>query len=438
MTTSLPPDVRALVVGFAAEALADLPDNEVPASLAAVRRFIKQRRARQGAAPLAAAVENDPVFRSHVAEKMRQAHQDLVAAITSAEGPPPAAPPEEVAAVAYILRPPNWEHIVDEAVDACATSAAVARAEEADKTIERLEAQLETLRRNAQSDIDHLRDQLAATRVEIEDTRRKLRSSGERVRRAEVAEQAATDRAHAAEEAARTSAREADAEARRIRGRIAELEEALAAARRGGKQARSVDDARLRVLLDGMMSAANGIRRELALPPGVVRPADLGREGSDGELDYDPFAGIEARGRADDDPTLIDEILTVPGVHVIVDGYNVTKRGYGSLTLHAQRARLLSGLSALAGRVPELEMTVVFDATAVVARPVGVATPRGVRVVFSKAGQLADEEIVRLVRKEPPGRPIAVITSDREVADLCTASGARHFPSAALLARLER
>ncbi len=80
----------------------------------------------------------------------------------------------------------------------------------------------------------------------------------------------------------------------------------------------------------------------------------------------------------------------------------------------------------------------MFDATAVTARPVGVTAPRGVRVVFSRSGQLADEEIIRLVRAEPAGRPMVVVTSDREVADTSRLSGARPIPSAALIARLER
>jgi predicted RNA-binding protein with PIN domain len=431
----LPPDVRTLVVGFAAQALADLPEAETPASLLAVRRFTPQRRARQGATPLAAAVENDETFRSRVAERLRLAHPDLVAAISSARRPPAAAPPEEVAAVAFVLRTPNWEDLVGEAVDSCAASAALARAEESDKTIARLEAQVESLRRGTQSDVDHVRDQLAGARAELEDTRRKLRVSGERVRRAEAAAQEADDRAQAAEEAVQAARRDADAETRRLRSRIAELEGALAAARRGGRQARSLDDARLKMLLDTMMAAANGLREELRLPSTLRRPADFGREGGP---ELDPFSGLEARGREEDDPAILDEVLTIPGVHLIVDGYNVTKRGYGSLTLQDQRSRLLAGLGALSGRAPESEITVVFDAMAVTARPVGVANPRGVRVVFSQPGQLADDEIVRLVGAEPTGRPVAVVTSDREVAELCAASGAKPIPSAALLSRLDR
>ena len=435
MSKLLPAGVRTLVVGFAADALADLPDADVPASLVAIKRFTPARRARQGATPLAAAMEHDAVFRGHVAERVRRGNPELVAAMSSVDGPPAAAPPEQTAALAYVLRLPGWEDLVDAAVDESTEAASSARVEEADRAVARLSEQLETVRRTAQADADHLRDQLSVARLEIEEARRKLRSSGDRVRRAEVAAQAAGEQARQAREEALATSREADNNARRLKHRIAEVEQALANAKRVSREARSVDDARLRVLIDTLMAAANGVRRELDLPVTVVRPADLG---GDGEPRFDPFSSVGGRGRPDDDPGTIDEVLAVPGVHLIVDGYNVTKRGYGTLTLHAQRARLLAGLGALAGRAQESEITVVFDATAVVARPVGVTAPRGVRVVFSRPGEIADDEIVRMVRAEPPGRPIAVVTSDREVSELCAAAGAKPVPSAALLARLER
>lgn len=435
MIKPLPAGVRALVVGFAADALADLPDADVPASLVAVKRFTPARRARQGATPLAAAIDNDAVFRGHVADRLRSSHPDLVAAITSTTGPPAAAPPEQVAALAYVLRVPGWSELVGAAVDESVEAASSARVEEADRAVARLSEQLDTVRRTAQSDVDQVRDQLSTVRLELEEARRKLRSSGERVRRAEAAAQDADEQAQLAREETAAISREADNTARRLKNRIAELEQALAGAKRAGRDARSVADARMRVLLDTLMSSANGVRRELDLPVSVLRPADLVR---DGELGFDPFGSIGGRGRPDDDPATIDEVLAVPGVHLIIDGYNVTKRGYGSLSLHAQRSRLLAGLGALAGRAPESEITVVFDATAVTSRPVGATAPRGVRVLFSRSGELADEEIVRLVRAEPPGRPIAVVTSDREVSESCAESGARAVPSAALVARLER
>ncbi|WP_322747412.1 MULTISPECIES: NYN domain-containing protein [unclassified Frankia] len=438
MSEPLPPNVRAQVVAFAADTLADLAEQDVPAPLIAVRRFIPSRRARLGATPLAAAIANDTVFRGRVAERVRLALPDLVAALSSAEGPPEAAPPEEIAAVAYVLRLPGWERMVEAAAQELAEAAAAALAAQAAGTAARLSDQLEALKRSSRVESDQLRDRLAVARTEVEDARRRLRSSADRIRRAELDAQDAVQAAERIRDEAVTAAREAETESRRLRQRVTELEAALAAARRGSREARSVEDVRLRVLLDTLMAAANGFRKELSLPTAVRRPADVaGREDDDAIL-FDPFCGVGARGLAEDDPGVVDEVLAIPGVHLIVDGYNVTKRGYGSLTLQAQRARLLSGLGALVGRAPESEITVVFDATAVIARPVGVTAPRGVRVVFSRSGQLADEEIIRLVRAEPAGRPVAVVTSDREVAETSRMSGARPIPSAALLTRLDR
>ena len=65
-----------------------------------------------------------------------------------------------------------------------------------------------------------------------------------------------------------------------------------------------------------------------------------------------------------------------------------------------------------------------------------LAPPRGVRVLFSKPGITADELIRQLVRAEPPGRPVIVASTDREVADGVARAGARPVASAVLLKRL--
>ncbi|MCM3886886.1 hypothetical protein ND747_25105, partial [Frankia sp. R82] len=106
MSEPLPAPVRQHVVELAAHTLADLAEVEVPSSLVAVRRFKPSRRARLGALPLAAAVDGE-VFRARVAEWIRRHHPELAEAVESATGPPPAAPPEKVAAVAYLLRVPS-------------------------------------------------------------------------------------------------------------------------------------------------------------------------------------------------------------------------------------------------------------------------------------------------------------------------------------------
>jgi predicted RNA-binding protein with PIN domain len=440
VTPPLPAAVRSRVVSLAAELLVDLDDAEVPVSLQAVRRFTPARRVRLGAGALAAAVEHDKVFRGRLAERVRHSHAGIVGALERGDGPPPAAPPEDVAAVAYLLRLPGWEEQVAAAGREEERRASVDQAAAAASEAVRLSEQLESVRRAAKAEADALRAQVSSVRAEADDLRRRLRVAGEQARRAELSAAESDRVAEATRDEAQTAQREAEAEARRLRARIAEVTGAAAAARRGAREARTVDDVRMRVLLDTLLAAAEGVRRELALPPVVDRPADAGAAGAGaGASTLDPFGALGARGYPPDDPAHIDEILAVPLVHLIVDGYNVTKRGYGALTLEAQRARLLSGLATLVARARGAEVTVVFDATAVTSRPAAATpTPRGVRVVFSRPGQLADEEIVRLVGLEPAGRPVAVVTSDREVADMVSAAGARPVPSAALLARLDR
>jgi predicted RNA-binding protein with PIN domain len=122
-------------------------------------------------------------------------------------------------------------------------------------------------------------------------------------------------------------------------------------------------------------------------------------------------------------------------VHLVVDGYNVTKTGYPDLTLSDQRDRLTGQLAALAARTGA-EITVVFDGAAVVAVP--ITTSRGVRVLFSDPGVLADDVIRALVAAEPRGRPVVVGTSDRAVAEAVRRCGAYPVSAAVLLARLSR
>ena len=110
---------------------------------------------------------------------------------------------------------------------------------------------------------------------------------------------------------------------------------------------------------------------------------------------------------------------------------NVSRTAWDSSSLEAQRTRLLSALAPLVARTGA-ETTVVFDAAQAAARPL-VRAPRGVRVLFSPVGVLADDVIRRLVEAEPPGRPVVVVTSDREVADDVVRAGFRAVGSPALL-----
>ena len=202
----------------------------------------------------------------------------------------------------------------------------------------------------------------------------------------------------------------ADTELRRMRGRLAEAEAAVESARRATRDGRSAGDTRLRLLLDTVVDAAQGLRRELALPPTTDRPADLVEGAPPGSSSVGSSQPLLA-----DDPAVFDELLALPQVHVIVDGYNVTKTGYPDLPLDQQRT-CRGGLRATRRPVRRREVTCCFDG-ATVAGHVPSMSRRGVRVLFSKPGEIADELIRRLVRAEPQGRPVVVVSSDREVAD---------------------
>jgi predicted RNA-binding protein with PIN domain len=188
---------------------------------------------------------------------------------------------------------------------------------------------------------------------------------------------------------------------------------------------------RVRLLLDTVLDAAQGLRRELALPPLSVRPAETVDAVEPGRMTPKDIA---ARALSENDPAILDQLLALPQAHLVVDGYNVTKTGYPQMPLEKQRLRLLGQLSQLAAQTGA-EVTCVFDG-AELAAPVLLAPPRGVRVLFSKPGVTADELIRQLVRAEPPGRPVIVASTDREVADGVAKAGARPVASAMLLKRL--
>jgi predicted RNA-binding protein with PIN domain len=203
------------------------------------------------------------------------------------------------------------------------------------------------------------------------------------------------------------------------------------ATRATAKEARQVDDARLWLLLETIGQAAVGLRRELALEPASMLPADAVAGESSGK----PAETGAARALAADDPARLDQLLALPKVHLLVDGYNVTKTGYGDVSLEQQRSRLVRGLGGLAAQTGA-EVTAVFDGAE---RMVGLPpAPRGVRVLFSRKGETADELIRRLVRAEPAGRPVVVISSDKEVADGVRRHGAYPLGSLTLLRRLAR
>ena len=170
-------------------------------------------------------------------------------------------------------------------------------------------------------------------------------------------------------------------------------------------------------------------------PSSPCHPPGRGRPTSSGPASERPAAARPgSRGRSVDDPALLEELLRQPWAHLLVDGYNVSKTGFGDLTLAEQRRRLVDGLAGVAARTGA-EVTVCFDGQE--GQGATGAQARGVRVLFA-VGEIADDLIRRLVHAEPPGRVLVVVTSDQEVVRDVEAAGAWVVPSSTLVARLQR
>jgi predicted RNA-binding protein with PIN domain len=437
---AVPDAVRAAVLPLAAEVLGTLDAAAVPASLAAVRRFAPRRRAAAGAGPLWLAVERDDAFRARVARAWSHAHPELAADLLA--DPPGAATPGDrlaLAVGAVLLRPDGWvarvsaldpreaapddEPVTSDApVDLPAVPDDTHRANRAEAEVRRLAARLaaETERADAaEAELGTLRKDARRLRADADRARAEARRAAEHA--AEVA--AAAERVHA--ETALVRAR-ADEDRRRA-------DEVARTARQDASALRELDEVRVRLLLDTVVEAGAALRAELALPPVSRMPADLV---APAPADAAPGPRPTSRGRGADDPALLDDLLRMPRAHLVVDGYNVSKLAWPDQSLAEQRRRLTERLANLAGRTGA-EVTCCFDGQEADPAARTPAGPRGVRVLFS-AGEIADDLIRRLVRAEPTGRVVVVVTSDRALGADTEAAGARVLPSPTLLARLGR
>ncbi|PWI10653.1 RNA-binding protein [Streptomyces sp. NWU339] len=428
----LPDGVRRRVVQIVSDGFGGLTVTELPAQLRQYARFTPNRRAKFAGNAMAAALESEPLFRQRIAERLKEAQPELSGALESGS-PPPAADPLDVAAAAYVMRPPGWVKLVTAAGEEAQRADAERADEENRAEVERLRAELARAREHARSETERLRDDLDSARKEADSLHRKLRSALSDVKRGAAALRKLQGEMDAVRADGQAQVSAAESESRRLKARLGESEAALEAARRAARESRSVEDMRVRLLLDTVLDAAQGLRRELALPPVSVRPAETVDAVEPGRMSPKDIA---ARALSEDDPAVLDQLLALPQAHLVVDGYNVTKTGYPQMPLEKQRLRVLGQLAQLAAQTGA-EVTCVFDG-AELAAPVLLAPPRGVRVLFSKPGVTADELIRQLVRAEPPGRPVIVVSTDREVADGVARAGARPVASAVLLKRFSR
>ncbi|MCP4959693.1 MAG: hypothetical protein GY925_10540 [Actinomycetia bacterium] len=128
-----------------------------------------------------------------------------------------------------------------------------------------------------------------------------------------------------------------------------------------------------------------------------------------------------ARGVPDDSMDGVADLIGVPGIRVVVDGYNVAKTGWPDLGLEFQRERFLSSLAARLVASKTI-VDVVFDGSDVVAPP--ATTSPQVRVSWSPKSRIADDVIIDMVEAIAASVPVLVVSSDHDVQDRARSLGA--------------
>src|SRR5262245_25478505 len=429
----LPETVRARIVGLAADVLPRV--KPLPPALKRVADFAPARRAKLGGNQIALILGVDDEFRGHVATQAAVAVPELATAVKSGEIPQ-TAEPADVAALAWLLRPDGWEETFNGALASIESRVQAQDSERDSVEVDRLRAKLTEAEQGMRDLRAKQKAQIDTLKAENTTLRRKLGDSRAAEKAAQAAATEAATQAGAAASAAQASASTAEAELRRLRTRVAELEATVAAARKDVRADRDDASLKARLLLDTLLDAAQGLRRELALPTVSGAPADR----IEAELSATTEAGVRDTSAAGNlgpsSPALLESYLAMPRARLIIDGYNVSKTAWPESSLEAQRIRLLQAIAPLVAR-SGAETTVVFDAATSESRP-PVSPPRGVKVIFSPLGVIADDVIRQLVDAEPRGRVIIVVTSDQEVVRDVRRAGARSVASDALIGTIKR
>lgn len=126
-------------------------------------------------------------------------------------------------------------------------------------------------------------------------------------------------------------------------------------------------------------------------------------------------------------------------IHIIIDGYNLIRQSaildpIDQDDIELGRTALLERLAAYK-RVKRHTITVVFDGTNAPPLAVGREQVNGIKVRFSRHGELADQVIKKIALAEK--QRALVVSSDRDVARFAESAGASVINSPEFEARLE-
>lgn len=112
-------------------------------------------------------------------------------------------------------------------------------------------------------------------------------------------------------------------------------------------------------------------------------------------------------------------------VHLLIDGYNLAKRG--AIAPFLDSADLETGRNLLLERLAEykktrrIRITVVFDGTGGISLSREKDLHKGVEVIYSRQGETADEVIMAAIRRRPAG--LMIVTSDRAIINCAKSHG---------------
>jgi hypothetical protein len=126
-------------------------------------------------------------------------------------------------------------------------------------------------------------------------------------------------------------------------------------------------------------------------------------------------------------------------LHILIDGYNLIRQSEGLAAM--ERSSLQEGREALLERLASYKrikhhpITVVFDGTHAHDPLQGRTRYKGINVIFSRPGELADTVIKRLVTRER--ERAVVVSSDKEIADFATVHGSVTMDSVAFENKME-
>jgi predicted RNA-binding protein with PIN domain len=327
----------------------------------------------------------------------------------------------------WLQRPPGWEDAVAALVAAAGAEAAEADAERADRTARRRVEAAEEAARRAQAE-------LAAAKASLATVTALLEAERDRRALAEAARDKVLARAGELERAIERASRrldDADMAVSVARGRVLELEAALEQSRAAGDGAfdRSAVVAAIERACEALTDAGRAAAGNSAEPASARpdRPPSVRKERPRRVATVLPGLSAETREAA-------EWLVRLKRALVIVDGYNVAKSAWPEESLAEQRSRLVDALAELNAR-HHTALHVVFDGD-------GSVSPgfhrRGVRVSYSPAGVIADDEIMNIISGLAIDRPLVVVTDDAELRERARATGANVLAVAQLLSVVGR